>query len=100
VSIATERNADGSPRVLYVSRSDVEAVGGAQSDLYVRALRGALAAHAELGEIVSGRRPGRERDDEIILLNPMGIAVEDIACAAEVYLRAKRQGVGTWLDLY
>ncbi|MGH2941902.1 MAG: 2,3-diaminopropionate biosynthesis protein SbnB [Solirubrobacteraceae bacterium] len=56
--------------------------------------------HAELGEIVSGRRPGRERDDEIILLNPMGIAVEDIACAAEVYLRAKRQGVGTWLDLY
>jgi ornithine cyclodeaminase len=56
--------------------------------------------HAELGEVVSGRRPGRERDDEIILLNPMGIAVEDIACAAEVYLRAKRQGVGTWLDLY
>jgi ornithine cyclodeaminase len=56
--------------------------------------------HAELGEIVSGRRPGREHDDEIILLNPMGIAVEDIACAAELYLRAKRQGVGTWLDLY
>jgi 2,3-diaminopropionate biosynthesis protein SbnB len=56
--------------------------------------------HAELGEVVSGRRPGRERDDEIILLNPMGIAVEDIACAAELYLRAKRQGVGTWLDLY
>jgi 2,3-diaminopropionate biosynthesis protein SbnB len=56
--------------------------------------------HAELGEVVSGRRPGRERDDEIILLNPMGIAVEDIACAAEVYLRARREGVGTWLDLY
>jgi ornithine cyclodeaminase len=56
--------------------------------------------HAELGEVLSGRRPGRERDDEIILLHPMGIAVEDVACAAEVYLRAKRQGVGTWLDLY
>jgi ornithine cyclodeaminase len=56
--------------------------------------------HAELGEVVAGRRPGRERDDEIILLNPMGIAVEDVACAAEVYLRARRQGVGTWLDLY
>jgi 2,3-diaminopropionate biosynthesis protein SbnB len=56
--------------------------------------------HAELGEVLSGRRPGRERDDEIILLNPMGIAVEDIACAAELYLRAKRQGIGTWLDLY
>jgi 2,3-diaminopropionate biosynthesis protein SbnB len=56
--------------------------------------------HAELGEVISGRRTGRERDDEIILLNPMGIAVADIACAAEVYLRARRQGVGTWLDLY
>jgi ornithine cyclodeaminase len=56
--------------------------------------------HAELGEVVGGRRPGRQCDDEIILLNPMGLAVEDVACAAEVYLRAKRQGVGTWLDLY
>jgi ornithine cyclodeaminase len=56
--------------------------------------------HAELGEVVGGRRPGRQRDDEIILLNPMGIAVADVACAAEVYQRAKRHGVGTWLDLY
>jgi 2,3-diaminopropionate biosynthesis protein SbnB len=56
--------------------------------------------HAELGEVLSGRRPGREHDGELILLNPMGIAVEDVACAAEVYVRAKRQGVGTWLDLY
>ncbi|MQA62550.1 MAG: 2,3-diaminopropionate biosynthesis protein SbnB [Actinophytocola sp.] len=56
--------------------------------------------HAELGEVLAGSRPGRERDDEIIVLNPMGMAVEDIACAAEVYQRAVRQGVGTWLDLY
>ena len=56
--------------------------------------------HAELGEVLSGRRPGRESDDEIIVLNPMGMAVEDIACAAEVYTRAKQQQIGTWLDLY
>lgn len=56
--------------------------------------------HAELGEVLGGRRPGRESDDEIIVLNPMGMAVEDIACAAEVYLRARRQQIGTWLDLY
>lgn len=56
--------------------------------------------HAELGEVLAGTRPGRETDDEIILLNPMGMAVEDIACAAEVYQRAKAQGVGTWLSLY
>jgi N-[(2S)-2-amino-2-carboxyethyl]-L-glutamate dehydrogenase len=56
--------------------------------------------HAELGEILSGAKPGRENDDEIILLNPMGMAVEDIACAGAVYQRAKARGIGTWLDLY
>jgi len=56
--------------------------------------------HAELGEVLVGRRPGRENDDEIIVLNPMGMAVEDIACAAEVYIRARQQQIGTWLDLY
>ncbi|MEU6643163.1 2,3-diaminopropionate biosynthesis protein SbnB [Saccharomonospora sp. NPDC046836] len=56
--------------------------------------------HAELGEVLAGTRPGRESDDEIILLNPMGMAVEDIACAAEVYTRAKARGIGTWLNLY
>ncbi|MPY77232.1 MAG: 2,3-diaminopropionate biosynthesis protein SbnB [Actinophytocola sp.] len=56
--------------------------------------------HAELGEILAGRRAGRETDDEIIVLNPMGMAVEDIACAAEIYRRALEHQVGTWLDLY
>lgn len=56
--------------------------------------------HAELGEILAGSRPGRENDDEIIVLNPMGMAVDDIACAAEVYGRAREQSVGTWLDLF
>lgn len=56
--------------------------------------------HAELGEILCGTRPGRETDDEIILLNPMGMAVEDIACAAEIYRRAESRNVGTCLTLY
>jgi ornithine cyclodeaminase len=56
--------------------------------------------HAELGAVLAGQRPGRESDDEIIVLNPMGMAVEDIACAAEVYTRACRRQIGTWLDLY
>ncbi|HKR51478.1 MAG TPA: 2,3-diaminopropionate biosynthesis protein SbnB, partial [Pseudonocardiaceae bacterium] len=33
--------------------------------------------HAELGEVLAGRRPGRESTDEIIVLNPMGMAVAD-----------------------
>ncbi|WP_124727029.1 2,3-diaminopropionate biosynthesis protein SbnB [Staphylospora marina] len=56
--------------------------------------------HAELGEIVSGRKPGRETEDEIILLNPMGMAIEDIACAEEIYRKALEARIGKRLDLY
>jgi len=56
--------------------------------------------HAELGEIVIGNRPGRENDDEIILLNPMGMALDDIVCARHFYHLACARGVGTQLPLY
>jgi 2,3-diaminopropionate biosynthesis protein SbnB len=55
--------------------------------------------HAELGEIVRGEKPGRTDPDERILLNPMGMAIEDVACAAAVYRRARERGAGTWLSL-
>ncbi|MGN7470597.1 2,3-diaminopropionate biosynthesis protein SbnB [Brevibacillus sp. SAFN-007a] len=55
--------------------------------------------HAELGEIVLGKKPGRESDEEIILLNPMGMAVEDIASAYEIYQKAVAENVGTRLPL-
>lgn len=55
--------------------------------------------HAELGDVVRGMRPGRETPDERILLNPMGMAIEDVACAAAVYRTAREQGTGTWLTL-
>ncbi len=56
--------------------------------------------HAELGQIVRGDRVGRERDDEIIVLNPMGMALEDIACAYRIYERAQEKGIGLTLPLY
>jgi N-[(2S)-2-amino-2-carboxyethyl]-L-glutamate dehydrogenase len=56
--------------------------------------------HAELGEIVIGDRPGRENEDEIILLNPMGMALDDIICARHFYRLAHERGIGTRLPLY
>jgi ornithine cyclodeaminase len=56
--------------------------------------------HAELGEIVLGLRPGRESDHEIIILNPMGMAIEDIACAQAIYKKAVAAEMGKWLPLY
>lgn len=55
--------------------------------------------HAELGEIIVGKRSGRETDDEIILLNPMGMAIDDIACASAVFRRAEEAEAGTVLTL-
>lgn len=56
--------------------------------------------HAELGEIVTGKRPGRESADEIILLNPMGMALDDLVCARHFYHLAQTGKVGTQLPLY
>lgn len=56
--------------------------------------------YAELGEIVSGMKEGRQSADEIVVLNPMGMAVEDIASAQELYVRAVRKGVGVRLPLF
>lgn len=53
--------------------------------------------HAELGEIVVGSKPGRERDDERILFWHRGLATSDIAVGALLYDRAVERGVGTLL---
>ena len=43
---------------------------------------------AEIGEVIAGTKPGRESDHEITLYKSVGVAVEDIAAAELVYLRA------------
>jgi hypothetical protein len=48
--------------------------------------------HAELGEIVAGRKPGRERDDETILLWHRGLSLSDIALGAAMLDKAKAHG--------
>jgi ornithine cyclodeaminase/alanine dehydrogenase len=51
--------------------------------------------YAEIGEILAGKKKGREGDDEDILAVPIGIGSLDIGCAYEVYQRAKERQVGT-----
>ena len=55
--------------------------------------------YADLGEIVCGMKPGRERDDERTIAMNLGLALDDMAVAPEVYRRAKERGIGTWLSL-
>ena len=47
-----------------------------------------VAVHAELGEILAGRKPGRGSDAEIIVFDSTGVAIQDVAAAACAYQRA------------
>ena len=50
--------------------------------------------HAELGQIVAGLKPGRERDDETTLFWHRGLSLSDIALGAAMLEKAKRLGIG------
>ena len=49
---------------------------------------------AELGEVLAGMHPGREREEELTLFKSLGVAVEDLAAAELVVSRARDQGLG------
>jgi ornithine cyclodeaminase len=53
--------------------------------------------HAELGQIVAGVKPGRERDDETILFWHRGLSSSDIALGHALLTKARRGGVGQTL---
>ena len=55
--------------------------------------------YASLDEIVTGRKPGRERDEERTMAMNLGLAMDDMAVAPEVYRRAVEREIGTWLAL-
>ena len=55
--------------------------------------------HAELGEVIAGMKSGRISDDEIIVFDSTGMALQDVVTAATVYEKAVKDGVGTLIDL-
>jgi ornithine cyclodeaminase len=50
--------------------------------------------HAEMGEIVAGRKPGRQRDDETILFWHRGLSLSDIALGHAMLEKAERLSIG------
>ena len=57
------------------------------------------AAAAELGEVISGSRPGRTSPEQLTVYKSMGHAVEDAVAADLVYSAARAQGAGTEIAL-
>ncbi len=55
--------------------------------------------YAEIGEIAAGKKPGRERDDEITFFKSVGNAVQDASVARAIYDAALKQNLGTEVEL-
>jgi alanine dehydrogenase len=55
--------------------------------------------YAEIGEIVSGKKPGRTSPAEIIIYDTTGTALQDTAAAALCYEKALARKVGRWINL-
>lgn len=53
---------------------------------------------AELGELLTGEKSGRNSAEEITLFKSLGLAVEDLASAAYLYTKAEESNAGTWVD--
>ena len=60
---------------------------------------GLVQSLVDLGEIVAGKKPGRETDGERTVSINLGLALEDMATAVRVYRRAKAMNIGTELPL-
>jgi len=55
--------------------------------------------YADLGELVAGLKPGRQAVDERTLAINLGLALDDMAVAPEIFRRAREKGIGVLLPL-
>lgn len=55
--------------------------------------------YGELGEIITGKKAGRENDQEITLFKSVGLAVQDAATAKLVFDKATQDSIGTYVEI-
>ena len=67
--------------------------------MYAEGLLSGADIHADLHELVSRQKSGREAEDERIYFNAVGLAYIDVAIGLAMYRRALTAGVGRELDL-
>lgn len=60
----------------------------------------ALADSTSIGDIILGKRPGRENNEQRVIFVACGMAVFDVAWGFEVYQKAKEMGIGQKLLLW
>ena len=55
--------------------------------------------YADLGELVTGKKPGRSSRTERTMACNLGLAMDDMALAPTIYQRAVEGKIGVWLPL-
>lgn len=55
---------------------------------------------ASLGEILSGKKTGRDNDDQVIYFNSVGAGILDLAVTTRCYREALKRNVGTWVPYW
>ncbi len=76
----------------------VEACLAEAGDLIIPLSEGAISKadiHAGLADVIAGKVPGRQSDDEVTLFKSVGLAFEDASVALQTYERARKEGLGT-----
>lgn len=68
------------------------------SQMYNKGLLKDQNIYADLGEIISGEKKAREDDKEFIYFNSVGLSVEDVYLANEIYNIAVSNNIGTWIN--
>ena len=99
VGADSEAKQEIDPRLFARARIVVDSLDqcAAFGDLHHALEAGAVTrgdVHAELSELVAGRKAGRVRPEEITLFDSTGIALEDVGAAVMVYQRALERGAG------
>jgi ornithine cyclodeaminase len=59
---------------------------------------GSRRVDGEIGEVLVGAKPGRLRAEDVVFVNPFGLAIEDVALAEAVYAQACQTGIGEVLE--
>jgi alanine dehydrogenase len=56
--------------------------------------------HGEIGEILLGKKPGRENDEEVTIFDSTGMAIQDNTTANKIYQNAIENNVGTFFEFF
>ena len=77
---------------------NVDACLAEAGDVQIPIEEGAMTAddiYGEIGEMITGAKPGRESDEEVTVFKSVGLSIQDISAAHYVYQRALEEGAGT-----